>query len=142
MLVRTGESVELVAENRDLRCVDIERLVLAGAALRILRRHGVAHDSGRRIIGNDPLRDPELPLGLLIGLAITHRDINGFAVKRQMNNELRCAIPLARGRIDGRHSEAYRLATFELSARRAGTWLAQAKEVHYVSVHHYTIATT
>src|SRR5438309_2104894 len=46
--------------DRDLRGLYFEGLELAGAALRIFRRHRVPHDAHRRIIGHDPLGDPEL----------------------------------------------------------------------------------
>src|SRR5260370_41226200 len=99
--------------NGDLRCLYVERLELAGAALGILRRHRIAHDSAGRIIGHHPFGHPELSFGLLLGLAVAHRDIDGLAVVGEMNHQLRRAIPLARRRVDGGQPEPHRLSPFE-----------------------------
>ena len=130
----------LVTKNRDLRRLDIEWLELPGAALRILRRDGVAHDSGGGIIGHDPLGDPELTFGLLLGLAIAHGDLDGFAVVGQMNHELRGSIPLARRWVDGGHPEPYRLALFELVGQRTVEWLTGTEEEDGVAVNNQAIA--
>src|SRR5262245_66312021 len=49
-------------DDRDLRRLDLEGLELAGASLWILGRDRVANDTERRVLRNDPLGHPELPL--------------------------------------------------------------------------------
>ena len=122
-------------DDGELRRVDVERFVLAGAALRVLRGYGVAHDSGGRIIRDDPLRHPELPFGLLLGLAIAHRYINGLAIVGQMNHDLRGTVPLSGGGIDNRHPEPHRLSPFVPTAQRAAVGLVQAEEENGIPVH-------
>src|SRR5207244_11253257 len=64
-----------VADDRQLRGFDVERLELARAAVLILRGDGEADDAGRRVRRHDPFRHPEGPLRLLRGGAPPHRDV-------------------------------------------------------------------
>src|SRR5581483_1742313 len=96
-------------------------------------------NSSDRILGHHPLGHPERALRLLLRLAVAHWDVDRLAVVREVHDELRRSIALARCRIDRRHAETDWLTALELAAGRAGARLAQAKEVHHVSVDDQTI---
>src|SRR6266571_4907265 len=66
-------------DNRKLGRLDVERLPFAGAALRVFRCYGVAHNAGGCIIGPNPLEHPELAFRLLCRLTGAHRKIHGLA---------------------------------------------------------------
>src|SRR6266487_1518403 len=87
----------LLRNDGELRGLNLEGLELTGATLWILCRDHIPHDSHRRIIGHDPLGDPELPFGLPFVLSVAHRHVNGFAGVGQVNDELSRAIALAGG---------------------------------------------
>jgi hypothetical protein len=141
MLLETDGSLVLFEDNLELRRFDFKRLELACTALRVLGSHRVAQDLGPRIIGHDPLGDPELPFRRLSILAIAHRKIDGLTTIIQVNHELRPTIPLARCWIDGNHSKSHWVAPLKPIVQRAISWLAGAKEVREITVHYQAIAT-
>src|SRR5207248_10269511 len=67
-----AQRARCLLNDSELRRLYLERFELTGPALRILCRDGVPHDAGRRIVGDDPLGDPELALRLRLALAIAH----------------------------------------------------------------------
>src|SRR5579864_6166990 len=127
--------------DRDLRGLHFEGPELAGAPLRILRRHRIPYDAHRRIVGHNPFGDPELPFRLLVVLPISHRHVNGFAGKGQVDDELRCAIAFACCRIDRGHPEPDRLASFELIVQQTVAGVPRRIEVDDVAEHDQAIAT-
>jgi hypothetical protein len=113
-----------VGDDRDLRRLDLERLELPGASLRVLCRHRIPHNAHRRVVGHDPLGDPELPFGLLFVLPIAHRDVDRLARKCQVDDEFGRPIPLACG-IDRVHPESNRLTALELIVQQTVAWVAR-----------------
>ena len=77
-----------LGNDGDLRGLHFERLELAGASLRVFRRHRVPHDPHRRVVGHDPFGDPELAFRLFLVLSVPHRHVNGLAGVAQVNDEL------------------------------------------------------
>src|SRR5262245_16375074 len=66
ILTRRRVTALRLFHNRELRGLNFERLELAAPSILVSGRHGKADDARRRAVGNDPLRDPELPLGLFL----------------------------------------------------------------------------
>src|SRR5262245_10440375 len=117
-----------------LRSFDIERLELAGATVLVLGGHGEATDPGWRVVGDDPLRDPEGPFRLLLVRAPPHRNVLRLAGVVQMHDELCIGVGMRSGLgIDGFDAPADRLATLIHVAQRAVLRLAWPEEVRHVA---------
>src|SRR5579872_3356356 len=140
MFLETDGSLVLFEDNLELRRFDFKRLELACTALRVLGSHRVTQDLRPRIIGHDPLGDPELSFRRLSVLAITHRKINSLATIIQVNHELRSTIPLARCWIDGGHSKSHWVAPLKPIVQRAISRLARPKEVRQIPIYDQAIA--
>src|ERR1043165_3362233 len=121
-------------DDRQLRSLDVERLVFTGAPVLVLRRDREPHDAGRRIVGHDPLGDPELIRRVRVVRAPAHGDVFRRAAVVQVDDELRIGIGMLRGlRIDGFDAPADRIAAPVDVAQRAVLRLAGSKEIRHVA---------
>src|SRR6266850_883374 len=116
-------------DDRKLGRLHIEWLPFAGAALRVFRCDGVAHDAERCVSGHHPFEHPELSFRLLSGLTVAHRKVKGLACVVQVDDELGRAISLPCRGIDCGHAKSNRIASLISVVQRAVERLAWAEEV-------------
>src|SRR5437867_2631388 len=136
----TARPVRRLRNDRDLRGLHLEGLELTDASLRVLGRHGISHDSHRRIVRHDPLGDPELAFRLPVRLSIAHGDVERLPGVRQMDDKLRRAVALAGGGIEGVHPEPDRLAALELIVQETVARVPRRVEVDDVAKEDQAIA--
>src|SRR5207244_2981117 len=120
--------------DRQLGCLNFERLEFSGAAVLVRRGHGIADDSDWCVLRDYPFSDPEFALGLRSCRTVPHGNVGGLTADIHMDDELSGFLALARGRVRDKHSPPDGLSPLEAIPENAVFGMSGRLKQRHVTV--------